>query len=234
MPVISVGQLLTAWEEGIGRSHHGRALTLARLARPKVTLDELADLPLGKRDGLLIEVRRSLFGDEVALVDNCTECRQAIETDIDLGGLSSARGGAEPGKRLPVTVDERTIEIRAATTRDLIAVAGLAGDPAEHLLRRLCGLSLTLDDRLRNAVEIAIEEVDPEADLTLAFTCPACATTWTRPFDIADILWREVHALARRQLLDVHRLAVAYGWTEAEIMALTPVRRRAYLELVAS
>jgi hypothetical protein len=33
-------------------------------------------------------------------------------------------------------------------------------------------------------------------------------------------------------LRDVHELASAYGWRESEILALSPQRRQAYLELV--
>ena len=37
------------------------------------------------------------------------------------------------------------------------------------------------------------------------------------------------------QLLDeVHQLATAYGWTEAEILALSDTRRAAYLDRVTA
>ena len=35
-------------------------------------------------------------------------------------------------------------------------------------------------------------------------------------------------------LAEVHALAAAYGWTEAEVLALSAARRRAYLELVGA
>ena len=37
---------------------------------------------------------------------------------------------------------------------------------------------------------------------------------------------------AKRLLMDVHLLARAYGWSEAEVLALSPARRRFYLEMV--
>ena len=37
-----------------------------------------------------------------------------------------------------------------------------------------------------------------------------------------------------RILREVHTLAAAYGWSEAEILALSPARRRVYLELAAA
>ncbi len=37
---------------------------------------------------------------------------------------------------------------------------------------------------------------------------------------------------AEQSLVEVDALARAYGWTEAEIMQLSPTRRAAYLQLV--
>jgi hypothetical protein len=50
-------------------------------------------------------------------------------------------------------------------------------------------------------------------------------------FDVADYLWQELHAWAKDVLRSVHALAVAYGWREADVLALSPTRRRIYLEL---
>ena len=40
-----------------------------------------------------------------------------------------------------------------------------------------------------------------------------------------------MHAWARRTLRDVHVLARAYGWREADVLALSPTRRQIYVEL---
>jgi hypothetical protein len=52
-------------------------------------------------------------------------------------------------------------------------------------------------------------------------------------FDIAAYLWQEVDARARRALRDTHTLARAYGWREADILAMSDFRRQQYLEMVA-
>jgi hypothetical protein len=59
-----------------------------------------------------------------------------------------------------------------------------------------------------------------------------CTYSWHAAFDIATYLATEVHTWASRQLREVHDLARAYGWSEAEILAMSPTRRRAYLELL--
>lgn len=76
-------------------------------------------------------------------------------------------------------------------------------------------------------------EADPQADVELALTCPGCGIAWGVPFDIGMFLWWELDARARRLLQDVSVLASAYGWREADVLALTPRRRQLYLELVS-
>ena len=79
----------------------------------------------------------------------------------------------------------------------------------------------------------AVEAADPGADLTLDVACPECGGATRAELDIASYLWTELDAWARDVLLDVHLLATAYGWSEPEILALSPTRRRYYLELCA-
>ena len=61
----------------------------------------------------------------------------------------------------------------------------------------------------------------------------ATVRRWLEPFDIASFLWTELHAWASRTLYDVHQLAAAYGWSEAECLSLSARRRGYYLELIA-
>jgi len=47
-------------------------------------------------------------------------------------------------------------------------------------------------------------------------------------------LWTEITSQARRLLHEVHLLATTYGWHEADILAMSAIRRQYYLEMVAS
>jgi hypothetical protein len=66
----------------------------------------------------------------------------------------------------------------------------------------------------------------------LHLSCSACGGAWDRPLDIGQFLWDEISAEAHRLAREVHALARAYGWSEAEILGLSPRRRQLYLELV--
>ena len=73
-----------------------------------------------------------------------------------------------------------------------------------------------------------------KAEVQLTLNCPACEHSWSVLFDITTFVWAEISSLARRLLREVHILATAYGWHEADILAMSAIRRQFYLELVAS
>jgi hypothetical protein len=82
------------------------------------------------------------------------------------------------------------------------------------------------------AVAARMAEADPQAEVQLALTCPVCAYRWQATFDILSFFWQEINDWAQRILREVHTLATAYGWREADILALSPRRRQFYLEMV--
>jgi hypothetical protein len=125
-----------------------------------------------------------------------------------------------------------------------LAAAAIAGDvpAARRLLLQRCILPTqdgapSVDDEWSESTLEAVAErfarTETQADITLDVTCEACAYHWQLAFDIASFLWSEVSALVRRYLRDVHTLAWAYGWSEADILAMSPVRRQFYIESVS-
>ena len=79
-----------------------------------------------------------------------------------------------------------------------------------------------------------LEQADPQSNVELSLTCVSCGHAWQPLFDIAAFFWSEINAWAMRILYEVHRLAMAYGWSEAEIVSMNPVRRQIYLEMVGT
>jgi hypothetical protein len=77
-----------------------------------------------------------------------------------------------------------------------------------------------------------MSELDPQGDVQIALNCTQCSHRWDAPLDIASFVWSEIHAWVVRLLNEVHALALAYGWRESDILAMSPWRRQAYLELI--
>jgi len=144
---------------------------------------------------------------------------------------------------LTLTQDGYEVRFRLPNSVDVTAVTG-DRDPTEN--RRLLFQRCLLDARRKGktiaaealpkpVVEAIITQMaaaDPQADVQLALDCPACGHHWLAPFDIVAFFWTEINTWAYRVMHEVHLLAAAYGWSEADILALTPWRRRFYLEMV--
>ena len=78
-----------------------------------------------------------------------------------------------------------------------------------------------------------MERADPQSNLHIRLACPACGHRWQALFDIVSFLWAEINHWAERTLRAVHVLAGAYGWREADILAMSPTRRQMYLEMAS-
>jgi hypothetical protein len=121
-----------------------------------------------------------------------------------------------------------------------VAVAAVASETGDATAARRT-LAARLVDRPDGAppaspdVEAAVQEAlaGADPDLLIEVRCPACDHAWEARLDVADFLWIEVVAGARRVADEVAGLAAAYGWREADVLALSPWRRRLYLDLAA-
>ena len=134
----------------------------------------------------------------------------------------------------PEAALEDGTRLRAATSRDL--AAALASAQPRLALAQACtaeGTPAWTEARVA-AAGAALQALDPQADIRLELECGECAMRWTAPLFVEPFLWRELSAWARARFDEVDRLARAYGWREADILALSPQRRRTYLELAAS
>jgi hypothetical protein len=89
-----------------------------------------------------------------------------------------------------------------------------------------------LPPHVTDAIAARMEETDLPAAMHLTLSCPGCGYKWQAAFDIASFFWSEIHAWANRTLREVHTLASRYGWREREILAMSPWRRQAYLNMV--
>ncbi|WP_030601824.1 T4 family baseplate hub assembly chaperone [Streptomyces achromogenes] len=232
--------LLATWEAGLAEAPAGRALLLHGTARPDLDTTALPAVPLGEREGDLLALRRALFGERMQVRLDCRACGADMEFELDAGEFT--RSLDRPARQVVrLTEDGWDITFRLPAAADLTAVAR-ATDPRTALLGR-CLVSAVHDGAPRTADSLpppvqrriaeAVEAADPGADITLNVGCPECGTTTRAELDIASYLWTELDAWARDTLLDVHLLATAYGWSEPEILALSPLRRRYYLELCA-
>ncbi len=221
-------RLLELWETGRALHLLDQGVLAASAAHPEHAAD-VADWPLGRLNGALAALHADLFGPALDGWTRCLQCAEQLEFHIDVRSL--AEGATATSAE--VVVGAR--RYRLPTSRDLAAIVARRLDPeagARALLDRCGEDHAMLDEHAVEAVGERLAEADPLAEILLRFDCPNCGMAFDEPLELAAFLWAELEAHARSLLVEVHRLARAYGWSEAEILALSPARRATYLELV--
>ena len=225
MPFLDDTEALALWEDGERLSMLDRAVRMAA-ALAGISVDAAGDLPLPVRDRLLLEALWRMGGDSAPVVAPCPECGTLHEADVALAPLLEARDAA-PAQ---LTVAGHSTALHPPSSRDL-AEAIASGDPGALALR-CCDLEAAPSDpATAQAIEAALEEAFPLLNIRIAMQCDACSAEFARRLDPVPLLWALVTAKAKAALASVDCLARAYGWSEAEIFALSPLRRRRYCEM---
>ena len=230
MPGTPETRVLALWEAAAECLPLVRPLTLA--AAGGASDAEVADVSIGRRDAYLLTLRQECFGSTFDCVANCPDCGTELEMELSAADLTVDGGDRD---RATVTVDGTDIEFRPITSRDLLAVAGrpaarrglihrciVAGGPED---------AGALSEPALDQISAAMAALDPQAGICVEIDCLVCDHRWAAPFDIGTYLWSELNVHALRILHDVHELASLYGWSEAEVLAVSPARRRRYLEM---
>jgi hypothetical protein len=216
---------------------------LLALAWPQKSVDEWSNASIGERDRRLLQLREALFGSKFEAIASCPKCGERLElifsmqdllTKIDETSMSS-----EP---LRLTADGYEVNYRVPTSADLLAVANNPGEARKLLLERCVearndGVAIeasALPDAVVKLVGQKLADADPQAEVQILLDCPACSHRWPTVFDILTYLWGEIEDWAQRLLHDVHSLALAYGWSERDILSMSATRRRLYLEMVGA
>lgn len=224
--------LLELWERGESCHPHQRALLLLAWTLPDHDIDALAELDLGQRDWHLLRLRRALFGSRLVGHTDCPNCGERLEIELDAQQLQ------DDELPLPDPPQYRCADgrsFRLPNSRDLIAISGIedVDDAARELFLR-CSLSHSnagLETEVTD-IEKGLSTLAADRAFRLDLACVACNERWLFDFDPAGFVWEEIRARALELLDEVHQLASAYGWSEADILAQSEMRRAAYLSRV--
>lgn len=240
LPALSAQMIVTAWELGRNRHPVDRALLLLALACPALSPASLSTLTVGQRNACLLILRQRTLGVSAACLVECPACQTPLEFTVDTTTLLEPEPAAITGQ---VRMPHWHIDYRLPTSLDLAAIAGQSAlTTARRQLIERCitrvecdGQELetpALPETVIGALATAIVEQDPQVEMAFKLSCSTCEHHWTGVFDIVAFFWEELEVQARQLLQEVHTLASAYGWHENAILALSPLRRQAYLELV--
>lgn len=234
MPPLHATALMEIWDRGRDRHPIDRALVVLAFAYPEQPWEELGALPIGERNRRLLAVRAASFGPVLDIVTSCPRCGTALEFEFEFPLDRYAPSG--PRSIELVVSDGPPLAARLPDSRDLAAVAASsdASSARRCLLERCVAPSHVAEDTLAAAFSAAVEREDPLAAIAFPVSCLDCAQPWRATLDPIDYLWRELERHVRAIVREIDVLARAYGWNEAEILGLSPGRRRLYLEQARS
>ena len=247
---------LCLWERALGQAPWDRDDLLLNAAGAAAM-----QRTLGARNAALMRLHAGWFGTRLDLLSTCPQCATTTEFAADSGALAPQLDSAPPAASQWLELDGHRVEFRVPDVDAVVnathavraeqagqamqAVPPDSDDSARSFADELwsaCVLSAArngqpcsaavLPEPVRLAVLQRMEVLDPGASVSFVLDCPACAARWQAPFDIGLALWRKLQDQAERLLIDVDTLARTYGWAQHEVLALSPLRRAAYLQLV--
>jgi len=201
---------------------------------------DAATLTVTDFEALLLELRRSVFGDVIAARGRCPEpeCATPIDLSFHISDYLRSHGARKPDNVETLESEpnwfqlrDSGVQFRLVTVGDLAAAAATA-HPEKELARR------TIRSRSPSAVkhgnrreERAMESLAPPLSGEIQGQCPECGASVRFWFDVQSYVQRELRYDAEFLYEDVHQLAARYHWSEEEILSLPRQRRVQYVEM---
>lgn len=242
MRTLTDAELLNVWERGLGQPAVYQALNLLAASASETPPQDWAAVSIGRRDAAILALRERTFGSRIASLATCPACSELAEVTFEVAQVL-AEVPSESLATLSLVDFGYRVEFRLPNSLDVAAIENEASvEAARNTLFARCMLSAERDGESVSVSQLPLELVgkvadrmsiaDPQADIRLDCICPACDHAWQAAFDIVTFFGTEIHTWAARMLREIHLFASAYGWREADVLALSPTRRRLYLELI--
>jgi hypothetical protein len=203
---------------------------------PGLSRSDALMLDVGSFHALLLDVCECQLGRTLTGRVECSSCDAALDVELELAALRQPPS-LGPDAILEVSEDDGVIRFRLPRPADLLALDPGDGPQASRrtLLSR-CVVEPADPPLLSEATMAAMAEImaesAPQADVIVPIACAVCGHHWQTPLDPEAFLCGDLENRAGQLIRQVHALATVYHWSEAEILALPPARRRRYLQWV--
>lgn len=225
----------------------GRCVTLEP-GLPPAGPELVRALTIGDREALLLHLRRAMLGERLSAVATCTACGEKLDLDLEVGSLllpPYPHEGTLHQAEIEAQGRRYRVTFRLPTGADQEWAAPFAATDAEaaaHGLLERCVRSVEdeagillpgLPPAVTEALPDVMAELDPQAEIEIGTTCPACGAGSSTLFDAGQYVCQELLEQGDRLWREVHLLAWHYHWSEREILRLSATQRRRYLRLLS-
>lgn len=222
--------------------------------RERPGAEAMRELAMGDREALLLHVRRMIFGERIECVVQCPACPERMDFPLQVSELLVSETGNPKQRYEEIFFLDGVrfrVKLRHVTGGDVETVVRNTPVPeavVRGLLVHCVDWIYQEEEHGGEAVAVPAEqwpadlvaqisarlaELDPQAEIRLQLTCPVCEHSFATSFDTADYLLRELSERERRLHEEVHQLALAYHWSETDILRMTPRKRKLYLDILA-
>jgi hypothetical protein len=243
---LSAQDILSIWERGLNEHSIDRALTILEVACQDMDRNKLATLTIAQRDTILLNIREEIFGPTFKGFAECPQCTENLVFTISTNDIREKEKDVTFKNEHSLKLRDNGIELifRLPTSVDLAAVLNCGEvQAARNLLVQRCLLQVKHNDERLSENKPSVEVLDrliermsecgSESEILIDLLCTACSHRWQVTFDIAAFLWSEIDIHAKRLMREVHILASAYKWSEADILAMSAIRRQCHLDMVS-
>ncbi|MEM9092370.1 MAG: hypothetical protein AAGC93_27020 [Cyanobacteria bacterium P01_F01_bin.53] len=187
-------------------------------------------------DRLFAHLYLTYFGEQIESNVTCKVCGEPFELGFSLRQLMArfeanafTQVTGPDGEGIYTLADGQRFRLPTAGDRD--SVVGLDTEQATTALLKRCTVE---GDPLADtaALQSAMDEVGPVMDVDLDATCPHCQTAQLVQFDIQTYFLRALAFEHRFLIREVHKIAIAYGWSHQEILSLPREERQTFVRLI--
>ncbi len=160
-----------------------------------------------------------------------------LEIELSLTDILGSVQVGQEERILAVHEDERAV-VRRPTARDQLVWLRQSFPSEEEAVAEIAG-TLIVDGPegkpsrgLLAEIQKTLDHHDPLVQFTVTVRGPDCDCEQVHKIDLAELALSRMRVVQAGLLEQVHRLAGAYHWPEAEIVAMPAWRREQYIELL--
>lgn len=242
--MLNANEIVRLWEAASNKPYWQQSILLLAAAHPDQAMEDLARLSPGQRNQRLFRFRDQLFGTQIEANSSCPACTEAVEFTLDSQVICDPKRPTWDGEQVMLTEGDSEFVCHPPAIIDIQHIlpwleVGDEEAAAMELMHycvtqyRYNGVFTPVEAMPMEAVEWVSEQLktlDVHSEINCRLNCPACEHSWLEPFDITRFLWNELEVKAQIILGEVQLLAKAFGWWEGDILSLSDIRRKYYIE----
>ncbi len=203
--------------------------------------DFFRDLSVGRRLERLLTLASHGERSAFSFPFHCSGCRQQLEFELTLDEIREQQRQADSIDVVAVEYGGKSLAFRKPRGRDQENWGAMnLLDQTEAMRAMLGSLALRHEvpadpaPELIDLVDDAMDEADPLVNFHCQITCAECAASNELAIDLCEVALSILRRLQRQLIVNVHKLASRYHWSEQEIFAVPHWRRQEYLDLIAA